>query len=368
MICDFFKLATKGAQALQPYQPGKPIDELEREYGIKNAIKLASNENPTGISPLVISAIQAHLQELPRYPDGNGFRLKQALAKYHKLNIDNIALGNGSNDILDLVARAFVSEQDAVLFSAHAFAVYPIVTQAIGAKMIIVPAKNWGHDLTAMRQAITPNTKLIFIANPNNPTGTWVNKTELQNFLDNVPENVIIVLDEAYFDYMDAPDYPDSSLWLDRYPNLVVARTFSKAYGLAALRVGYALAHPDIINLLNRVRQPFNVNTLALIAAEVALQDRAYIQNAVALNKVGLATLTQAFDKMGINYIPSRANFITFDLGKPALPIYEALLHQGVIVRPIGSYGMPNHLRVTVGLPEENERFIQALKKILTQT
>ncbi len=362
---NFIELAAPGVQGLQPYQPGKPIEELEREYGIKNAIKLASNENPLGTSPLVLEAVQTHLKDIARYPDGNGFTLKKALAQKHGVDMDMITLGNGSNDVLELIARAFVTPAQAVIFSEHAFAVYPLVTQAIGATAIITPAKNWGHDLTAMQMAINEKTRLIFIANPNNPTGTWLDKSNLKAFLDVVPPPVLVVVDEAYFEYAtENSNYPNSLEWLPNYPNLIVTRTFSKAYGLAGLRVGYSISHPDVANLLNRVRQPFNVNSIALAAATAALEDTEYLNKSLALNRAGLQQLTKAFEKMGLAYIPSLGNFLAVEVGAGT---YENLLRKGVIVRPIGGgYGMPQHLRVTVGLPEENEAFIRALGKIST--
>ena len=359
-MSNIFELATPGVQGLQPYQPGKPIEELEREYGIKNAIKLASNENPLGINPAVVHS----LQDINRYPDGNGFVLKKALAHKHGVNMDMITLGNGSNDILELIARAFVSSTHSIIFSEHAFAVYPIVTQAIGATAIVTPAKNWGHDLNAMKAAINDNTRLIFIANPNNPTGTWVDKATLKEFLETVP--VLVVVDEAYFEYaIENPDYPNSLNWITDYPNLIVTRTFSKAYGLAGLRVGYSISHPDVANILNRVRQPFNVNSIALAVATASLNETEYLSKSIALNRAGLQQLMTAFEKMGLSYIPSLGNFLAVDV-KDGAKIYEALLREGVIVRPIGGgYGMPRHLRVTVGLPSENDAFLQALRKVL---
>lgn len=362
MICDFSKLATFGVQGLHPYQPGKPIEELEREYGIKDVIKLASNENPLGPSSLVFQAVQAELKTLTRYPDGNGFVLKKALAQEYGVEMGMITLGNGSNDVLELIARAFVTSEHSVIFSEHAFAVYPIVTQAIGAKAIVIPAIKWGHDLIAMSAAIRDDTRLIFIANPNNPTGTWVDNTSLKSFLDTVPKCVIVIVDEAYFEYASTnPDYPNSLTWLADYPNLIVTRTFSKAYGLAGLRVGYSISHPDIANLLNRVRQPFNVNSLALTAATAALADKDYLNKSVALNKSGMQQIKNAFNQLGLSYIPSLGNFISVNVND-GTKMYELLLRQGVITRPIGGgYGMPQHLRISIGLPSENERFLQAL-------
>ncbi|MDM8565960.1 histidinol-phosphate transaminase [Candidatus Halobeggiatoa sp. HSG11] len=365
----FLELATSGVQGLRPYQPGKPIEELKREYGITNVIKLASNENPLGPSPLVLEAIQANLAELSRYPDGNGFELKQAIANKYDVEMDTITLGNGSNDILELIARAFVTSQQSVIFSAHAFAVYPLVTQAIGAKMIITPAITWGHDLTAMREAICDDTRLIFIANPNNPTGTWLDKDNLQNFLESVPNNVIVVVDEAYYEYAcKNPNYPNSLEWLKTYPNLIVTRTFSKAYGLAGLRVGYSISHPQVTNLLNRVRQPFNVNNLALVAGTVALSDSEYLDKSIELNRIGMRQLENAFNDMNLSYIPSLGNFLAVEVGNGA-KINEALLTKGVITRPIDvGYGMPHHLRISVGTEAENTICINALKQVLSDS
>jgi histidinol-phosphate aminotransferase len=365
MSCDLFSLATPGVAGLQPYHPGKPIEELQRELGLDEIIKLASNENPLGPSQKVLDAIAA-TTDLSRYPDGNGFNLKQALANKHNIETDRITLGNGSNDILEMVARAFVTNQHQVIYSQHSFAVYPIVTQAVGAEHIVVPANEWGHDLPAMLAAITDKTRLMFIANPNNPTGTWVNSTSLRELLENVPEHVIVLVDEAYFEYASAEEhYPDTSLWLDDFSNLIITRTFSKAYGLAGLRIGYGLSHPDIANLLNRVRQPFNNNSLALVAAETALQDEKYIKHSVTVNQSGMQALIKAFDNMGLEFIPSKGNFICVDFEQPADEIYQSLLKAGVIVRPIANYGMPNHLRISIGLESENSRFINELTKIM---
>jgi len=367
MRCDFFQLATAGVQGLQPYQPGKPIEELEREYGVTNAIKLASNENPLGASPLVLQELYKHLNNLARYPDGNGFVLKQAIAQKHQVEMNCVTLGNGSNDLLELITRAFVTPAHSVVYSQHAFAVYPIVTQAVGAKHLVVPAKNYGHDLAAMQAAVREDTRLIFIANPNNPTGTWLERAELKNFLDAIPNNILVLIDEAYFEYVDKPNYPDSSLWLNQYPNLIVTRTFSKAYGLAALRVGYGLAHPDVTNVLNRVRQPFNVNQLGLIAAATALTDTDHVLQSVTLNRWGMQQMTQTFQQMGLEYIESAGNFICVNVGDGA-KIYQALLYEGVIVRPVGGgYEMPRHLRITIGTEEENFRCLRALQTVLNK-
>lgn len=366
---DLLSLGTAAVQALQPYQPGKPLDELEREYGIKHAVKLASNENPLGPGPAAQQTIRACLNDLARYPDGNGFALKLALSNRHGVAPEQVTLGNGSNDILELLARAFLTPDHEVIFSEHAFAVYPIVTQAVGARAIITPAKNWGYDLDAVLAAITANTRLIFIANPNNPTGTWLTKTELAGFLSNVPPQVLVVLDEAYFEYAsalasDAEEYPNGMQWLNQYPNLVVTRTFSKAYGLAGLRIGYSVSHADVADLLNRVRQPFNVNSLALAAAEVALDNQEHIERSLVCNVQGMKLLTQAFTRLGLEYILSIANFVSVNVGDAAA-VYNALLHEGVIVRPVANYAMPEYLRISIGTAEENDRCITALNKVL---
>lgn len=369
-------LAAPGVQKLKPYLPGKPIEELQREYGLTQVIKLASNENPLGPSPLAIEAVRKQLIEQSRYPDGNGFILKQALAAHlsveHPVNQNQITLGNGSNDVLELLARAFVTDAHEVIFSQHAFAVYPIVTQAINAKAVVTQAKDWGHDLVAMSQAVNRKTRLIFIANPNNPTGTWLTKEPLEAFIADLPSHVIVVVDEAYFEYardarMQIADYPDSLQWIKSYPNLVVTRTFSKAYGLAGLRVGYCVSDPDIAELLNRVRQPFNVNGLALAAATVALGDKIHLDKTVQTNCNGLVQLTEGFKSLGLDYIPSAGNFVCVDVGKSAGSVYDELLQKGVIVRPVGNYAMPNHLRVSVGLESENLAFLQALEQTLNR-
>jgi histidinol-phosphate aminotransferase len=359
---NLLNLATLGVQGLQPYQPGKPISELKREYGISNVIKLASNENPLGPSPKVLAALQTELTELYRYPDGNGFVLKQALSKKLRVDMNTITLGNGSDEILGLIARAFATFESTILFSKYSFVVYPLVTQAIGATAIVVPTKNWGCDLEQMAQRITTNTKVIFIANPNNPTGTWVNKIELQTFLERIPNHIIVVIDEAYYEYArENQNYPNSLEWLPKYPNLIITRTFSKAYGLAGLRVGYAISHPDIADILNRVRPPFNVNVLALKAATVALQDDEHVQNSVKMNQQGMEQLVTACESLGLEYIPSLCNFIMVKVGNGA-KIYEKLLQQGIITRPLP---IPEYLRISIGNEKENESLIEALQNFL---
>ena len=358
-------IAAAGIAGLRPYVPGKPISELERELGITGSIKLASNENPLGPSPKALAAAQAALAELARYPDGGGFELRNSLAAKHRVDRNCVTLGNGSNDVLDLIARVFLHPCVETVMSEHAFAVYPISSQAVGATIRIAPAKDHGHDLDAMRERVGEHTRVVWVANPNNPTGTWLTSERLHAFLASLPEQVIAVVDEAYVEYVDAPEYPDASQWLDEFPNLIVTRTFSKAYGLAALRVGYALSSLEIADLLNRVRQPFNVNSLALAAAQAALEDPDHVRRGVELNRQGMAQMIEGLRALGLGFIPSVGNFLAVDLAQPAGPIDQALLREGVITRPIGNYGLPNHLRVTVGLPEENARFLAALKKVL---
>ena len=365
---NYEELAVPGVRALSPYQPGKPIEELQREYGIQDVIKLASNENPLGPSPLAVQAITNELPELARYPDGNGFNLKQALARRYGLPTSQFTLGNGSNDLLDVIARTFATVGDEILFSQHAFAVYPIVTQAIGATAVVTPAKDWGHDLPAMTRAITGKTRVVFLANPNNPTGTWFGKTQLEAFLQQVPQRVMVVLDEAYFEYASsiaAADYVDGLDLLGQYPNLIVTRTFSKAYGLAGLRVGYAVSHPEIANLLNRVRQPFNVSSLALCAAAAALRDHAHLHASIELNKQGMQQYQEGFTCLDLDYIPSLGNFISVNVGADAAGVYDGLLRVGVIVRPVANYAMPGFLRFSIGSAVENSRAIAALQQIL---
>jgi histidinol-phosphate aminotransferase len=361
----FLTLAAPGLPGLHPYVPGKPITELERELGIRGSIKLASNENPLGPGRLAREAIAAELGELGRYPDGGGFELRAALAVHHGVESAAITLGNGSNDVLDLVARTFLQPGVESVFSQYAFAVYPIATQAVGATARVAPARAYGHDLDAMAGLITARTRVVWIANPNNPTGTWLRAGPLRAFLGALPETCIAVVDEAYIEYVDEPDYPDATRWLADLPNLIVTRTFSKVHGLAALRVGYGISDPRIAELLNRVRQPFNVNSLAQRAATAALGDREHVRASVELNRAGMAQLTAGFDRLGLAYIQSVGNFVALDLGRPAAPVHDALLRVGCIARPVANYGMPNHVRVTIGLEAENVRFLDALEQAL---
>ncbi len=361
----FLALAAPGIAGLTPYVPGKPVSELERELGITDSVKLASNENPLGPGALARAAIAAELGELARYPDGGGFELRRVLGEHHGVEPNRITLGNGSNDVLDLIARVFLQPGTESLFSEHAFAVYPIATQAVGATAKVAPAKDYGHDLDAMAGLVSERTRVVWVANPNNPTGTWLTADALKAFIAALPSTCVVVVDEAYIEYVDEPDYPDAAAWLNEFPNLIVIRTFSKVHGLASLRVGYGISDPRIADLLNRVRQPFNVNSLALAAATAALGDQEHIQASVTLNRSGMNQLTAGFTKLGLGFIPSVGNFITVDLGRPAGPVNEALLRQGCIVRPVGNYGLPNHLRISIGLEQENARLLTALEQVL---
>lgn len=362
MSCDYMALAAAGIQTLKPYEPGKPVDELKRELGLSDVIKLASNESPLGLSARVQEVLQRALADIARYPDGNGFRLKQALAERHGLEANQLTLGCGSNELFELLAKTFLGPGDEAVMSRHAFAVYPLVVQAAGAESVVVPSRAWGHDLDAMADAITERTRLVFIANPNNPTGTWLSKGELKAFMKVVPERVLVVLDEAYAEYVDQENYPKGFKLQRHYPNLIVTRTFSKAYGLAGLRVGYGVANAQITDLLNRARQPFNLNSLALVAAETALTDVARLQESLAINSAGYDQLTSAFARLGLDFIPSVTNFVTLHLGPRAGAIQQALLHAGIIVRPLASYDMPEYLRISIGLEAENQRFLTALE------
>jgi histidinol-phosphate aminotransferase len=369
-LLDPCELAPAYVRAIAPYQPGKPITEVARELGLdeRNIVKLASNENPSGLSPRARAAVEAALSELARYPDG--YDLAKALSVRLGVAMEGIVLGNGSNDVLEMVAGAFLAPGRAAVFDQHAFAVYPLATQARGARSIVVPAKAYGHDLAAMLGAITPETRVVFIANPNNPTGTMIPAEEVEGFLRRAPRSVLVVLDEAYNEYLEPPLRCPSVAWLAKYPNLVVVRTFSKAYGLAGLRVGYGMCHPEVAAMLNRVRQPFNVNNLALVAAIAALGDEAFVERSYQLNVAGMKQLIAGFRRLGLTWIPSFANFVSVEIPRAkgqsaAGAVYQRLLRQGVIVRPVAGYGLPDHLRVTVGLPGENDRFLAALEAAL---
>lgn len=360
------ELAPDYIRAIAPYQPGKPISDLAREMGLdpSQIVKLASNENPLGASPKAYEAMQQALEEIARYPDGNSFALRDAICEKFGLKPAQLVFGNGSNDILELAARAFLTPGSAAVYSQHAFAVYALATQAVGAKGVTVPARDYGHDLDAMRAAITPQTRMVFIANPNNPTGTMLEKEAVLDFLRSVPPSTLVVLDEAYDEYMPAVAKSESFNWLNEFDNLIISRTFSKAYGLAGLRIGYGAASPDVADMMNRVRQPFNVNSVAQAAAVASLADDNFVEQSYALNQAGMLQLTEAFERLGLAYIPSFGNFVSVRVDNAA-GVYRKLLENGVIVRPVANYEMPDYLRVSVGLFSENARFLEVLEQLL---
>lgn len=361
---DFRSLANNGVRNLIPYQPGKPIEELERELGITSSIKMASNENPLGPSQQVILAAQNALLKAHFYPDGGCYELKQALSKFLSVQPDQITVGNGSENILELIVKAYLHRDDAAVISQYAFLTIPILIQSYGAQAIVVPAKNWGHDIAGMISAINDKTRILFLVNPNNPTGTYTNENDFLTLMESVPPHVLVVVDEAYSEYINNPDYPDTLKYLARFPNMVITRTFSKVYGLAALRLGYSVSSPDIADILNRSRLPFNVNTIAAKAACAALEDQTHVKNSVTLNREGMQQLEKGLKDLKLDYIPSIGNFITVDVNDAAT-VYQKLLYEGIIVRPLKAYGMPRHIRVTIGTLQQNDRFLKAAHKIL---
>jgi histidinol-phosphate aminotransferase len=369
----FQDLAAPGVQKLKPYLPGKPVEDLERELGITDSIKLASNENPLGASPRALEAIEQCYKKINFYPDGSAYKLSERLAAKYQVPPACFTFGNGSNDVLELVARAFLTMQHSAVYSQYAFAVYPIVVQAIGAKANVAaafdeshPKMPLGHDPDALIDSIDGTTRVLFIANPNNPTGTWMEPDVVSAMLDRIPSNVIVVLDLAYLEYMEDGLRPDIKALLEKHDNLIVTCTFSKVYALAGLRIGFSISHPDIADLLNRVRQPFNTNLIAQAAALAALDDHEHIQISIESNKQGKAYLQSGFDRMGLTYLPSMGNFLTVNMKQDAEPVYQALLNKGVIVRPVANYQMANYLRITIGTQEQNSRLIDALSEVLS--
>lgn len=363
--CD---LAPSYIRSIAPYQPGKPIAELAREMGLQpeQIVKLASNENPLGVSPKAQTAMEAALADIARYPDGNSYALRDAVCAKFGLQPEQLVFGNGSNDILELAARAFLTPGSEAIYSQHAFAVYPLVTQAVGATGVVVAARDFGHDLEAMLAAITPRTRMMFVANPNNPTGTLLAKEELLAFLRQVPSSVLVVLDEAYDEYLPQALKSESISWLAQFGNLIISRTFSKAYGLAGLRIGFGMASTEVADVMNRVRQPFNVNSVAQAAAVASLADDDFVARSYALNQAGMAQITQQLTRLGLAFIPSYGNFVSFRINN-AGAVYRKLLENGVIVRPIANYEMPDYLRVSIGLFAENARFLEVLAKVLKE-
>jgi histidinol-phosphate aminotransferase len=373
-VPNFARLAPRGVRALEPYVPGMPIEELERQYGIRDAIKLASNENPFGPSPLALEAARVALAGIALYPDGSGFALRRALADRLGVSADQVTLGNGSNDVLVLLAEAFLGSRTEAVYSEYAFLVYRLAVQAAGAVARVASAnaadhdQPFGHDLHAMRALVGRRTRLVYIANPNNPTGTWLEADALRAFIESLPRTVVVVVDEAYAEYVDRPGYPETIAWIRRHPNLVVTRTFSKIYGLAGLRVGYAVSHPQIADLLNRLRQPFNVNGVGQAAALAALDDAAHVARSREANARGLVQLAAGLTGLGLRCLPSAGNFLLVDLGRESAPVYDGLLRSGLIVRPVANYGLSNHLRITVGSAEQNSRLVAAFESVLRST
>lgn len=353
--------------SLKPYPPGKPLEELEREYGITDSIKLASNENPLGTSPLALKAINNHLKNLRRYPDGSGYYLRHLLSQ--KLDVDesSIVLGNGSNEIIDLVIRTFVQPQEEVLMSEPTFLVYPLMTQAVGGRAVKVAQKSFAHDLEAMTKAFTPKIRVVFLDNPNNPSGTVISRKEFEAFRNRVPEDVIIVLDEAYMEFADPEQTFTGLEYLKGYPPVICLRTFSKAYGLAGLRIGYGVMPPEVADYLNRVRQPFNVNSLAQVGALAALDDEEFLQETKKVVRQGLAFLYAELEKLHLRTHPTQTNFFLIEVGYDGRKVYEAMLRRGVIVRAMNSYGLDNFIRISVGRHEENQRFVTTLKEVLAE-
>lgn len=350
--------------ALSPYKPGKPVEEVARELGINDIVKLASNENPRGPGEKVQLAIAEAATELSRYPDGGGFALKALLAEKIGLEANQLTLGNGSNDVLDLIARVVLEPGAQAIISEHSFVVYRLAVTCCGGDLITVPAKNYGADLPAMLQEMTDQTRLVFIANPNNPTGTRTPGSELLPFLQAVPDHVWVVLDEAYLEYVEDDDHLNGVSLLPQFPKLIVTRTFSKVYGLAAVRFGYSASSALFADLLNRARQPFNVNSLAMAAVMAALEDDNYVADSVTLNRAGMKQMITGLTALGYEHIPSAGNFVAFDCAEPGNELFERMLREGVIIRAIAEYGLPNHVRVSIGLEAENERFLSVLARV----
>jgi histidinol-phosphate aminotransferase len=368
MALDVRHLVPEWIRTLTPYPPGKPIEEVERELGIQGSIKLASNENPLGPSPRAVAAVSAALSGMHLYPDGSAFYLRRRLAERHRVSPDDILVGNGSNEIIELIVRTFLRPRDEAVMADQAFVIYRMVVQAVAATPRVIPLRNFTHDLEAMAEAVTPRTRLVFLANPNNPTGTIFRRREWKAFLRALPpRQLIVVADDAYADYVEDPEYPDTVAERgDGSVPVVTLRTFSKLYGLAGLRIGYAVAPGAVIEAMQRIRQPFNVNALALVGALAALDDQEHVRRTLEVNHQGMRMLSTAFDRLGLPFVPSAANFVLVRVGQ-GLTVYQRLLQRGVIVRPMDGYSLPEYLRVTIGLPEENRRFVEALESVLRE-
>jgi histidinol-phosphate aminotransferase len=365
MTHDYRILANPHIRDLTPYQPGKPIEELERELGITGSIKLASNENAMGPSPKAIQAATEALLKSHFYPDGGCFELKQSLGQFLGIDRRQLTIGNGSENVLEIIIKSYLGQEEEAVISEYAFLTISLLIKSYNGKIVKVPAKNYAHDIQAMIKAVTDKTRLVFIVNPNNPTGTYTTHTDLILLLESIPSNVMVVIDEAYYEYSDKPDYPNTLSLMSTYPNLIVTRTFSKVYGLAALRLGYAVSCLEVADILNRARLPFNVNAIAAIAARAALYDRDHILRTVQMNQQGMLQYEEELRKLSIEHIPSLGNFVTINVKQNAMVLYQKLLHQGIIVRPLVPYDLPSHLRITVGTVEQNERFFKALHHVL---
>lgn len=364
---NLMKLANPNIFDVQPYLPGKPVLECQREFGLTHFIKLSCNENPVGASPKVAKAIVESLSSISLYPDTQGYELRKLLAQKYDMAFDNVLVGNGSEEILQMLLQVFIIPGQEVIFGQYSFMGYEILSKAVGAHVKKSLMPNWKIDFDEILKIITPQTKMILLANPNNPTGTYFNEHEFKQFLSKVPSNILVVCDEAYYEYIKKEDYPQTHQWLSDYPNLIITRSFSKAYGLAGLRVGYMMAHEDITALVNRIRQPFNVNTLAQTAAIAALQDEAFMQRSVEINAASREQLYEKLTDLGLTYIPSEANFIMIHVNTDAYAVYEALLRKGIIIRPMRYYHLQHYIRVSIGTEEDNRAFVEALAQILNK-
>ena len=363
----FLENLNQGVLGLKPYEPGLPLEQTQKKLGLEKVIKLASNENPLGPSPKALDLLKGQLNsfssDLNRYPDGNAYDLKEAISKKYSVDMNQITIGNGSNDLIEFVSRCFLGEGKKAIYSQHGFAIYPLAIKSTGAVPIKSKAKNWGHDLELMKDLVDDKTKLIFIASPNNPTGTAKTLQEIKDFLNNLPEDILVFLDQAYFEYIEGTEFDIPFSLIDDYPNLVISRSFSKAHGLAALRLGFCISNPELSDYLNRVRQPFNANSLALDLGKIALSDQEHIDKSVKVNSSGMERVKTAFDSFNYSYIESWGNFISFDAKQDSDVAFQYFLKKGVILRSLKVYEMPQHLRVSIGTEEEMDFFLKVLEE-----
>ena len=363
----FLENLNQGVLGLKPYEPGLPLEQTQKKLGLEKVIKLASNENPLGPSPKALDLLKGQLNsfssDLNRYPDGNAYDLKEAISKKYSVDMNQITIGNGSNDLIEFVSRCFLGEGKKAIYSQHGFAIYPLAIKSTGAVPIKSKAKNWGHDLELMKDLVDDKTKLIFIASPNNPTGTAKTLQEIKDFLNNLPEDILVFLDQAYFEYIEGTEFDIPFSLIDDYPNLVISRSFSKAHGLAALRLGFCISNPELSDYLNRVRQPFNANSLALDLGKIALSDQEHIDKSVKINSSGMERVKMAFDSFNYSYIESWGNFISFDAKQDSDNAFQYFLKKGVILRSLKVYEMPQHLRVSIGTEEEMDFFLKVLEE-----